>query len=111
MEWANKINKLTNFQGEMLDFVIRTAEINSGSYHHQGVKKVAEIVVEAFQSLHCQSEIHTCPDLVIFNDQGRSEHCPMGPIARFWKRPSAPVQVLLVGHMDTVFGVDHAFQQ
>ena len=26
-------------------------------------------------------------------------------------RPEAPVQLLLTGHMDTVFGADHPFQQ
>ena len=26
-------------------------------------------------------------------------------------RPHAPVQLLFTGHMDTVFGADHAFQQ
>ena len=26
-------------------------------------------------------------------------------------RPTAPVQLLFTGHMDTVFGEDHAFQQ
>ena len=26
-------------------------------------------------------------------------------------RPTAPVQLLFTGHMDTVFGADHAFQE
>src|ERR1700722_1438563 len=30
---------------------------------------------------------------------------------RFWKRPTAPIQVLLVGHMDTVFELEHPFQR
>jgi glutamate carboxypeptidase len=42
---------------------------------------------------------------------GNMKRMDLGPMLRFWKRPHAPIQVLLVGHMDTVFELDSPFQK
>lgn len=110
MDLVKQVENLTNSDQAMLDFVIQTANINSGSFNHQGLAQVADVMMDAFESLGCQSERLECPDLEMIDDQGLPKSSPMGPILRFWKRPEAPCQVLLVGHMDTVFASDHHFQ-
>ena len=42
---------------------------------------------------------------------GESRNIPHGRHLHLTVRPTAPVQLLLTGHMDTVFGEDHAFQK
>ncbi|MGB1270971.1 MAG: hydrolase, partial [Endozoicomonas sp.] len=45
------------------------------------------------------------------NDQGEEVIHPLGNALRIRKRPEAPLQVFLCGHMDTVFPEDSPFQQ
>src|SRR5205085_8791984 len=42
---------------------------------------------------------------------GRAVSVEHGRHLHLTVRPMAPVQLLFTGHMDTVFGVDHAFQE
>jgi glutamate carboxypeptidase len=42
---------------------------------------------------------------------GTTHTTPLGDALLIRKRPEAPLQIFLCGHMDTVFAVDHSFQQ
>jgi len=84
--------------------------INSGSWNLAGLQKMHAVLTEAFSPLgdECKSILvapFTRPDL-----QGPRPF-PKAQILTVQKRPAAPLQVMLVGHYDTVFEANHAFQQ
>jgi len=105
-QWLNDQKDL------MLSQVLAWCQINSGSYHIAGLKTMAKALKPLFQEkLNCESQELVLPPFETINDQGELHHQTTGPLLRFWKRPQAPIQILLVGHYDTVFGIEHAFQQ
>ena len=57
-----------------------------------------------------KTEVLSLGPLKELGDDGSVRDTPLGPALRLVKRPNAPRRVLLVGHMDTVYGADHPFQ-
>jgi glutamate carboxypeptidase len=91
--------------------VERWAAINSGTGNLAGLAEVAALLAEAFSAL---------PGEIRFVDPAIEESiAPDGSIRTAMRgqhihvavRPGANRRILLTGHMDTVFPVDHAFQQ
>lgn len=95
----------------MLDLVIELARVNSGSLNLSGIKQVRSILQEHFAVLGGQQTVMPVAPMKFINDAGVQEERELGSVLRIWKRSEAPLQVLLLGHMDTVFGVDHKFQE
>ena len=90
--------------------LIRLAEINSGSNNLPGLRALADVLTEQFAPLGgtvTRSELG-CTRRV--NDAGEEEPWEHGPVLSIRKWPEAPLRILLMGHMDTVFPVDHPFQ-
>lgn len=84
--------------------------INSGSANLDGLAEMKSALADAFGSLGAEVEtVQSRRQEVVTRDGERVEQ-PVGDMLRVVKRPQAPVRVLLAGHMDTVFGVDHTFQ-
>lgn len=94
----------------MLAQVERWAAVNSGTRNLVGLARVAEMLVEAFGVLPGEialvsgdtAESVGADGAVTVLDHGRHLHLVV--------RPEAPAQLLLTGHMDTVYPIDHAFQ-
>lgn len=95
----------------MLASTIRLAEINSGSLNPAGVNAVGELLIALCQPLEGQVERLSLPPFVRITDSGEPVSCPLGDAIRIRKRPEAPLQVYLGGHLDTVYAPDHPFQQ
>jgi glutamate carboxypeptidase len=94
----------------MLDQVIEWAAINSGTRNLNGLDQVARRIAEAFAPLPGVLDLRE-PSLV----EAMAADGSLSPVAHgvnlhLRVRPKAPVQVLFTGHMDTVFGPDHRFQ-
>ncbi|MGE0409542.1 MAG: hydrolase [Amphiplicatus sp.] len=85
--------------------------INSGSRNLEGLALMRAALAEAFAPLG--GEIETVPSAKesLVTAQGEIRLCEIGASFRLVKRPSAPVRLLLAGHMDTVFPADHPFQK
>ncbi len=98
-------------QANILDFTIRLAEVNSSSYNPEGLKQVSAILQHEYAKLDCEQIIMPVKNFTAINNRGEAEEIPLGPVLRCWIRPNAPVQVLLVGHMDTVYTKEHKFQR
>lgn len=85
--------------GPMLAQTLRWASINSGSHNLDGLAMMARELADAFAVL---------PGSVRLLDAHGGT--PLGQNLHLQVRPEAPVQLLLTGHMDTVFAPDHPFQ-
>lgn len=110
MDLREATDYLAKNQASMLDLTIRLANINSGSFNVAGLQQVAEILKQEFKQLNCEQISMPVAPMRMINTKGETVELPLGPVLRCWQRPEAPVQVLLVGHMDTVFAADHKFQ-
>lgn len=97
---------------EMSNRILQWSNINSGTFNVSGLEKLSSIITQTFtKSLECESRVTVLPPFTLINQYGENEALPLGPLLSFRKRKSAPIQVLLVGHMDTVFDAKHSFQQ
>jgi len=94
----------------MLAQVERWAAINSGTGNLAGLKTVAGQLADAFAVLPGEVRL-VAPDPVESVDAtGNFQTAQRGDHLHLRVRPDAPVQLLLTGHMDTVFAPDHPFQ-
>ncbi|RDE18236.1 hydrolase [Motiliproteus coralliicola] len=98
-------------QQRMLDDTIRLALINSGSYNVDGVNEVARMLDQISADLGGTREYIDVAPQVVVNADGETLEQPLGQALSIRKRPDAPIQVFLCGHLDTVFAIDHPFQQ
>jgi len=98
-------------QQQMVDTVITWSKVNSGSRNLAGLDAMEAIVLDAFAPLGAEVELIQLPDGEIVSAAGEVEVVKNGRAIRLFKRPEANRRVLFTGHTDTVFAVDHAFQQ
>jgi len=95
----------------MLDQVLAWAAVNSGSRNLGGLERMADMLADAFAALPGVLRLEH-PDAVENVDAaGKTAKIKHGRHLHLTVRPTAPLQLLLTGHMDTVYGADHAFQQ
>ena len=95
----------------MLSQVQIWAGINSGTGNLKGLNATASLLADAFGSLHGATElIEPAPVERVLSD-GSIVEIEHGRHLVATVRPDAPIQLLLTGHMDTVFAVDHPFQE
>jgi glutamate carboxypeptidase len=95
----------------MIALTERWSAINSGSYNIEGLRHMRSALEEAFSPLQGTIEILPLQPITQISPHGVPFDVPMAEALRITRRPEAPIQILLVGHIDTVYGVDHAFQQ
>jgi glutamate carboxypeptidase len=95
----------------MLDQVLAWASINSGSRNLAGLERMAEVLADAFAALPGILRLEHPAPVETVDEAGRTVKIKHGRHLHLSVRPTAPVQLLFTGHMDTVFAADHAFQQ
>ncbi len=111
-----KTNLQTQFDalfdaGAMLDQVQTWCAINTGTANVDGLSQYADVLAEAFGALPGMVErIDPAPVTAIAAD-GREFSKAHGQHLVLRVRPTANRRILLTGHMDTVFPVDHPFQE
>ena len=94
----------------MLDQVLAWAEINSGSRNLAGLERMADLLADAFAALPGVLRLDQPQPVENVDPNGKTSKIKHGRHLHLTVRPTAPVQLLLTGHMDTVFAADHAFQ-
>lgn len=97
-------------RAEMTATLRKWCAINSGSANLDGLAAMRGALAEAFAALGGDVEIASAPAMPVVTAKGALIEQAVGEVLRIVKRPQAPVRVLLVGHMDTVFSRDHPFQ-
>lgn len=95
----------------MLDQVMAWAAVNSGSRNLSGLAEVADLLVEAFSTLPGKLTLRDPAPVEAMAADGSLSSVAYGRNLHVQVRPEAPVQLLLTGHMDTVFAADHPFQK
>jgi glutamate carboxypeptidase len=94
----------------MLDQVLAWSAINSGSRNLGGLKTMAGLLGDALAYLPGDVTLLDPAHVDAVDAAGKPIDIEHGRNLHVKVRPEAPVQLLFTGHMDTVFGVDHAFQ-
>ncbi|MEO5612255.1 MAG: hydrolase [Sphingomicrobium sp.] len=94
----------------MLAQVEAWAAVNSGSRNLDGLQDVAYLLSDAFAALPGDLAMVDPSPVVEVDNSGQSVPLDHGRNIHLKVRPEAPVQLLLTGHMDTVFAIDHPFQ-
>jgi glutamate carboxypeptidase len=95
----------------MLDQVLGWATVNSGSRNLAGLERMADLLTDAFAALPGLIRLERPASVKTVDALGRSREIEHGRHLHLTVRPTAPMQLLFTGHMDTVYGADHAFQE
>ncbi|WP_411820486.1 hydrolase [Hyphococcus formosus] len=106
----NDLAFLDEKRAPMTEQLLAWCGINSGSTNLDGLKRMHAALSDAFGGLGAEVETIPSRPLPVVTREGEIVEQPIGDMLRLVKRPQAPVRVLLTGHMDTVFPVDHPFQ-
>ena len=94
----------------MLAQVENWAQLNSGSRNLEGLAALGARLAGAFADLPGEVDMREPSPVEAIDEAGKAYEVPHGRNLHLKVRPDAPVQLLLTGHMDTVFAADHAFQ-
>ena len=94
----------------MLGQVESWCAINSGSRNLEGLERMATLLAEEFSALPGELALKDPAPVEAMRADGALEAIAHGRNLHLKVRPDAPVQILLTGHMDTVYGADHPFQ-
>ena len=94
----------------MLREVQDWAAINTGTANIEGLDRMAGILADAFSVLPGDVELIDPATVTAISAEGREFEKPHGRHMVLRVRPDAERRFVLTGHMDTVFPVDHPFQ-
>jgi glutamate carboxypeptidase len=106
----NLLNQIKAAQADMTDQVMGWSAINSGSHHAAGLAKMHGALAKRLSTLPGQLHTVSAPLAHGIDTSGKSVELFHGDNLHMIVRPEAPLQILLAGHMDTVFGAAHSFQ-
>ena len=95
----------------MLDQVLEWAAVNSGSRNLAGLARVADLLVDAFSALPGDIGLRQPAAVESVDAAGKTFDLEHGRHLHLKVRSEAPLQLLFTGHMDTVYGIDHDFQE
>ncbi|MCL6684345.1 hydrolase [Sphingomonas alba] len=94
----------------MLAQVEAWAPVNSGTGNLEGLEVMAGLLGDAFSALPGKLNLDDASVVEAVEADGSKRAIGYGKNLHLTVRPDAPVQLLLTGHMDTVFAKDHPFQ-
>ena len=97
---AAMVNWIEDHTGEVEALIERTVNINSGTMNFEGVREVGRIMQAEFDALGFETE------WIDMAEVNRSAHL----FARHVSDDAAGPKILMIGHLDTVFEADDAFQ-
>jgi glutamate carboxypeptidase len=110
MNFSEGCQWIDSQQEELLSNLLQLSEINSGTNNLAGIKKVSNFFEAYFADTADSTSIIDSVPRDHVDISGELIREEFGNILTFKKRSAAPLQVLLVGHMDTVFPESHSFQ-
>ena len=105
------LDGLSEHAPTMIEQLIRWCNVNSGTMNLAGLKQMRQLLMEDFASLHAETETLAMPSIELVDELGNVVETQVGDALRWTKRMDRENTVLLCIHMDTVYGVDHPFQE
>lgn len=94
----------------MLEQVQAWGAINTGTANLDGLAEQARALANAFADLPGEVELVDPAPVTAVDEAGTEYEKPHGQHLVLRVRPQANRRILLTGHMDTVFPIDHSFQ-
>ena len=111
MDFQSLLHPIHLQQAVMTENLLQLALINSGTLNPEGVNRVGDQFATLFcKALSCSHRRQTLEPYQLYNLDGSVSPQPLGSLHLFSKHPDAPLQILLTGHLDTVFPPTCAFQ-
>ena len=110
-ELLQHLDSLDGRGDEMLRLVQDLCNMNSGTFNLEGLDQVKQRLVTEFASLEGVIEVLDSNPMSIVDQRGVEVQQQLGQMIHISKWPDAAKRVLLCIHMDTVYPVDHEFQQ
>ena len=95
----------------ILERTLTWANINSGTGNLSGLARMADLLGQAFSALPGEVRLIDPDPVEQVGADGTVRDVRHGQHLLVRVRPDAPRRVVLTGHMDTVYGVEDAFQQ
>lgn len=86
-------------------------EVNSGTNNLQGLAQIAQMLQSYYTPIADSIQTQTLQPTPLINMTGTTVLQPCADILFIKKRPELKRRILLSGHMDTVYGANHAFQK
>lgn len=108
---SNAQQWINSQQDSLLEQMLSLSEINSGTANLAGLARTQNAFESLLQPLGDSVSVIESKSVERVDIHGESVFEKYGNILSCQRRPDAPLQVLLVGHMDTVFPKDHHFQR
>ncbi len=96
---------------ELVADLITLCDQNSGSHHLPGLIRVADWLSEWADLSPATFQRISLPAYESIDDAGQVKSVETAPALRWDFKPDASRRVLLMIHYDTVYGVEHPFQQ
>lgn len=93
-----------------IDRLVELARVNSSTSNLAGLAETLSMLLEIYGELGGTAVTSPLPEHIEIDDRGTERSRPLGELGSISVRPDAPIQLLFVGHYDTVFSVDHPFQ-
>lgn len=94
----------------MLHQLYSFCKTNSGSHHLSGLESMHDQLTHAFEPFADEVTSIPLPEVPVISMTGDTLLQKTGHALYIRKRPHLKRRVLLCGHMDTVYGEDHPFQ-
>ena len=86
------------------------SSINSYTENIEGLSHMLTALKRAFQPLEGKIHQILLPPRQKIDSKGQMINIPVGDALLIKKHPEAPIQILLAGHMDTVYPISSSFQ-
>jgi len=107
---ADRLSWIDSRKDSLLDTLMQLSAMNSGTGNLPGLHDTQNALHSLFSPLADEIEIDDSVSVERTDHLGITAKQHYGKIISFSKRSTAPFQVLLCGHMDTVFPKEHSFQ-
>jgi glutamate carboxypeptidase len=107
---AERLKWIDSRREFLLDTLMQLSAINSGTGNLPGLHDTQNALHSLFSPLADEIKIDDSVSVERTDHLGITAEQHYGKIISFSKRRTAPLQVLLCGHMDTVFPEKHSFQ-
>lgn len=108
--YSTFLDWISSQENTLLLRVKQWVSINTFSLHVKGLEQLSTLLKASFAVLNPEITSHHLSPQQFLHSDGTFQSQPLGPALVMRKRPQAPIQVLLGGHIDTVYPPSSPFQ-